>query len=97
MAELAGSPIVDIRKIKSERGLARYLAKYLTKAHETLSNRRKWSATRAFLPVESREPLESGELPLTWQWVQGDEDHVLTQYLSDGWNVVTASILAAPG
>lgn len=96
MGAIVGSPIVDIRKIKSERGLARYLAKYLTKAHETLENRRKWSATRRFLPPEDRVPLEEGELPLTWTWVKGDEDHVLTQYLTEGWTVAASLILVAP-
>jgi hypothetical protein len=83
--EVGIGSVVDIRAIKTERGLARYLAKYLTKAHETLKNRRKWSASYRYLPPADREPLEAGELPLSWKWVKGDEDHVTATYLTSGY------------
>lgn len=66
--ELTGNRIVDIRRIKTTAGLARYLAKYVTKSAEHVERRRKWSATRGFLPPEEPPaPLED-EVPLTWSY-----------------------------
>lgn len=66
--ELTGSPIVDIRAVHSRRGVARYLAKYLTKALQTVATRRKYSAAAKWLPPAPTAPLEHGELPPTWRW-----------------------------
>lgn len=49
-SELTGYTIVDVRRVETERGLARYLAKYLTKTHTAVGGRRKWSASSGFLP-----------------------------------------------
>lgn len=92
--------VVDIRAIKSERGLARYLAKYLTKSHETLAGRRKWSASYRYLPPIGRVPLEEGELPLTWKWSRGSVDQVTTTYLVSGFVIAAGPpyvVLLAPG
>jgi len=66
--ELTGSQIVDIRTIRSDHGLARYLSKYLTKAHETISHRRKWSQSSHFLPLLEKPALQPDELPVNWRW-----------------------------
>lgn len=83
--EITGSPIVDIRVIRSERGMARYLAKYLTKAHETLQRRRKWSQSNGFLPPVVAPTLGDDELPLGWRYWRSDPDRVRLLYLEDGW------------
>lgn len=66
--ELTGSPIVDIRAVHTHRGLARYLAKYLTKAIQTVAHRRKYSAARGWLPAHPTPALAPGELPPAWRW-----------------------------
>jgi hypothetical protein len=66
--ELLDSPIVDIRAIKTEKGLARYLAKYLTKQSEAISSRRRYGATPQFLPPAPAPVLEPGELPPHWRF-----------------------------
>lgn len=66
--ELTGNPIVDIRAVASTRGLARYLAKYLSKSTQTAAHRRKYSAARGWLPHLPAKPLESGEIAPTWRW-----------------------------
>jgi len=81
--ELTGSAVVDIRTIRSDRGLARYLAKYLTKAHETLTSRRKWSQSRAFLPPVPPKKLEPDELPLAWSWRKGQLADVEAWYAAE--------------
>jgi len=68
--ELTSSPVVDVRKIESERGMARYLAKYLTKQHAAFSGRRRYSATWYWLPAAPKEPLEPEELPILWRYRQ---------------------------
>lgn len=67
-ADLTGSPIVDIRAVNTKRGLARYLAKYLTKAAATCPHRRKYSAARGWMPDLPAQPLGEGEIPPTWRW-----------------------------
>jgi len=55
--ELTGSFIVDIRRVKSSRGISGYLTAYLTKALLVPPGMRKWSAARAYVPPEPpREP-----------------------------------------
>jgi len=76
--ELTGNSIVDIRAVKTESGMATYLAKYLTKTAAVLQHKRKWSATPGFVPLQV--PLETSpdELPPIWSWIPGvHEDHLL--------------------
>lgn len=67
-AALTGSFVVDIRVIHSARGLSRYLAKYLTKASETVSARRKFSASRSFLPPAEAAHREPEDVTPVWKW-----------------------------
>jgi len=54
MGQLLGSPIVDIRAIKSQRELIRYVAKYITKAPKQFgSAKRYWASSHYSLDKES--------------------------------------------
>ncbi len=44
------SPIVDIRRVKSDSAACLYLTKYLTKDTRCPYRMRRWSSTRGFLP-----------------------------------------------
>ena len=62
-AELTGSPIVDIRVVRTEQGIARYLSKYLTKATHAVARRRRWSQSYKFLPKPEEHQPEKEEVP----------------------------------
>lgn len=95
--ELTGSPIVDIRAIRSEKGIARYLAKYLVKDAHGIKGRRKWSQSYRFLPPHEKEPLAPGELPLEWTFRRVDPDRLTEIWLSEGFEQVVANVLREPG
>lgn len=56
--ELTGSPIVDIRKVKSHREIAYYVAKYLTKNPEAPPHAKRYRMSRLF-----SAPLQTEGLP----------------------------------
>lgn len=55
-ASIHGAPIVDIRRVRSQHELTRYLSKYLTKDTHMPKRSRKWSASRGFLPPAPENP-----------------------------------------
>lgn len=80
------SPIVDIRAIRTERGLSRYLAKYLTKSYDQIPGSRKWSQTRDFLPSLQKQPREPEEIRPTWQWTPAKLETLQTAMRATGWH-----------
>jgi hypothetical protein len=84
--ELTASSVVDIRRIKSERGLARYLSKYLTKGSETVARRRKFSASRGFLPPAPKQEISRDEVPPSWRFTAGDHALLEASLESQGWS-----------
>lgn len=74
--ELTGSYIVDIRAIKSARGLAHYLSKYVAKSVEGVAGRRKYGATVGALPPAPRHAPPPGSPDYHWQFAKGQFDHV---------------------
>lgn len=83
--ELTGSPIVDIRAVHTKKGVALYLAKYLTKALQKVVSRRKYSAAARWLPPVASAPLEPGELPPTWRWTNAELDTLVDRVSGLGW------------
>jgi hypothetical protein len=72
--ELTGSPIVDIRMVRTERGVARYLAKYLTKESGHVQGRRRWSQSRTFLPPYSPPSPDSRLVDAKWRFLQASTE-----------------------
>lgn len=87
MGKLIGSPIVDIRKVTTAKGAARYVSKYITKAaHRFVGVKRYWSSQDWILPERKWEPpvadagqtVAKREIP-TWAVAQ--------EFLRAGWAV----------
>lgn len=94
--EVSGAPIVDIRAVKSQNGLARYLAKYLTKAHEVISHRRKWSQSSGMLPPappRKDDSLLAGE---AWQWARMPAESLRTAFFAGGWLIDAQTLVLPP-
>lgn len=53
-AELMGAPVVDIRRVRSRRGVARYLAKYLAAEPAQFKNKRRAWASRGWALKEPK-------------------------------------------
>lgn len=85
--ELTGAPIVDIRRVNSRAGLSRYLAKYLTKTHLAVHGRRKWSASRGFLPPAARILAPPGFPPPQWSWSPATGTRLLASHMARGWTL----------
>lgn len=94
--ELSGSPIVDIRAVKSERGVARYLAKYLAKDHHAIRGRRKWSQSSGFLPAAEPRVLEPGEMPIEWTFRAVLPDRLIEVWTNIGMQLAADGVLIHP-
>lgn len=86
--ELTGSHIVDIRKITSQRSVARYLSKYLTKSTVTVAHRRKYAASRRFLPQLPDVDEDVDSIRPDWHWTPARVDRARLSLLSQGWREV---------
>lgn len=64
--QITGARVVDIRIIRESGRIAAYLAKYLTKEHAGITNRRRYSATKGFLPPFVAAPRDPEEPVLSW-------------------------------
>jgi hypothetical protein len=82
---LTGAFIVDIRRVKSQRGIAVYLSSYLTKALAVPEGMRKWSAAKGFVPPLPPQELEEGEIAPTARFARAGIDAVVQSYLDAGW------------
>lgn len=95
-SELTGYRIVDIRRIHSDASLGRYLAKYLTKTHNLVSSRRKWSASTGFLPQLSTETVDPSGVPVTWSFTMDTMTGALARLADYGWSHVEGWWQAPP-
>ena len=82
---LTGAFIVDVRRVKSQRGVAIYLSSYLTKALNVPEGMRKWSAARGFVPPYPPQELEPGEIAPSARYVHALLDNIVANYLAAGW------------
>lgn len=85
---LHGSPIVDIRRVKSEDGAARYLAKYLTKGTYMPKKKRRYTASRGFLPqLPPYENPNYDEQP-KWGYGKSPLDEILETAKRNGHQII---------
>jgi len=84
-ADLTGSSVVDIRVIKTQAGIARYLSKYLTKARIAVPGRRRWSQSSHFLPPAPEKERSPDEVPLAYQFTKRPTSEVHERLQSAGY------------
>lgn len=68
-AELLASPVVDVRRIKTQRGVARYVTKYLTKAIKRWGTLKRYYSSRGWDARPKMEPLEHPLPEVEWRTV----------------------------
>lgn len=84
MEELAGSPVVDIRRVRQRKRAANYLAKYLTKSPAHLPSRRVWSASPGFLPPDEKPEPSPDEIQVRWRWTPESYPDLVARVLEAG-------------
>lgn len=94
-SELTGSFIVDIRRVRSRRGISGYLSNYLTKALDVPPGMRKWSSARGWVPPEQSPELQPGEIPPAATFRNAELESIVAAYLASGWQY-RGSWLIAP-
>lgn len=89
MRKLIGSPVVDIRRVKSRRGVARYVSKYVSKAPRMWAGCKRYWRSLDWL-VEPRKERERPSLPLVSFWMSKlDPSVVWAGYIRLGWEGCT--------
>lgn len=84
MAELAQSPIVDIRKIRNAKQAVAYVAKYVVKAPARFGNSKRYFASRNY-ELEALEKLEADPSRMgTWTLDRRAPESVYRDYIADG-------------
>jgi hypothetical protein len=85
LAELAGSPIVDIRRIHGVRQVVHYVAKYLTKAPARFGASKRYFASRGY----GLEPATAAEKHPSvgpgWQLRRQSLDSLIWEYSACNW------------
>lgn len=66
MAELINAPIVDIRAIKNQKEVIRYVAKYVTKDLEAGANRKRYWSSGAWEQPREAAPSDAQILQARW-------------------------------
>jgi hypothetical protein len=87
MNDLLKSPVVDIRRVNSQRGAARYVTKYLSKApHQFATLKRYWRSLDFKLdPEEEKDAIQSQ--PYELEIVRTAYDDYITQARESGLQV----------
>jgi len=100
MDEIAESPIVDIRKIRSVREVVSYVAKYITKAPAQFDGSKRYWCTQTWEgPRVRREAQPEGPL-FPWEVAQHDIATLIREWCYSGWAVRAdgkGGIVARPG
>jgi len=100
MDEIAESPIVDIRKIRSVREVVSYVAKYITKAPAQFDGSKRYWCTQTWEgPRVRREEQAAGPL-FPWEVAQHDIATLIREWCYSGWAVRAdgkGGIIARPG
>jgi len=85
MSELADSPIVDIRRIRSRKEVIAYVAKYVTKEpHHFGTSKRYWSTSGWEPPVDTRDEEVIG-LSEPWQLARATIYQIIEQWAREGY------------
>jgi hypothetical protein len=85
MDELAESPIVDIRKVRSVHGVVSYVAKYIAKAPAQFGrSKRYWSSRNYELGKPAAVDLEALKLTM-WEVIQRPMFDILTDWSREGY------------
>jgi len=85
MDELLSAPIVDIRKIPNQKGVARYVAKYLGKEPQTFGSFKRywhsknWEVDQSAKPVKEKNPL------ITWTVDRRPRSEIYREWANLGW------------
>jgi len=89
MAELTEAKIVDIRKVKHQREVVRYVAKYITKKPAQFGASKRYWKSRAYVLEDTEDPFVREPISGTWSRVDISLDGLAAYMLENGYTNVT--------
>jgi len=85
MQDLIGAPVVDIRKIRNQREVVRYVAKYITKAPEQFGSAKRYWHTPDY-EVDKWSPEQDDASPSgKWSIDRRSYRAIITEWSLEGW------------
>jgi len=84
MAELTGSPIVDIRKIHNTTQAVRYVAKYVGKRPAQFGTSKRYWLSKDYEPAYDAPPRDPATIAGAWAIVRVSIDVLTDLYIRDG-------------
>jgi len=84
MNELTESPIVDIRKIRNQKEVVRYVAKYITKAPAQFGSRKRYWSSGRWEPKYEPKTLDGSTDTIRWSLVREPMSLILHRWIHEG-------------
>lgn len=84
MRELADSPIVDIRLIRSQKEVVRYVAKYITKSPAQFGNAKRYWSSRTYELDKTNKPEKNGADGFPWLIAKVPMQRIIIEWLDRG-------------
>lgn len=88
MEELIGAPIIDIRKIRSQVEVVRYVAKYITKRPTQFGTSKRYWHSRAYELPDDGPPFIPWEPTFRWFVAYRPTAQLYEQWFAPGWHCV---------
>jgi len=85
MAELTGSPVVDIRKVGDVHKAVAYVAKYIAKAPAQFGSRKRYWMTKKWEPKWEPETDELDRPAVPWTIDRRSLHEILTEWIHEGY------------
>jgi len=84
MGALIRSPIVDIRRIRNQREVIRYVAKYITKAPAQFGHAKRYWSSKDYEVDKTEKPDKSIEDPFPWRVDRRPLHEIVYEWIHEG-------------
>lgn len=86
---MTGAFRVDIRAIRSQRGIARYVSKYVSKAPVMWAGTKRYWRSLDWIVDPEAAPADQPPSHVSWYLSDFGVDHVVSGFIARGWNYIT--------
>lgn len=91
MGEIVNSPIVDIRLIRNQREVVRYVAKYITKAPAQFGTAKRYWSSRTYEIDKTHKPERNKDRLYPWLIARVPMSAIVQEWLDRGYRVYRES------
>lgn len=89
LKELTGAFVVDIQRVRNQRGVAKYVSKYVSKAPAMWEGTKRYWRSLNWLVDIKAVPADHPRSFLSWWRVDCHFEHAIALYLAKGWRYAT--------